>query len=174
MNALKSPLHENHPLPDGSLPWYHYRWPWVLMLVPFAAVLFGIFMVVTALYYPDDVVVDTYYRDGQAINQLRALDDTARDLGINATLTIGTLQSRLQFAGTEEPELTLFLYHVTDSDADRSFLFQPSNDGTYATDDNSLAALLTSRGVWYLELRGADNDWRLRQRIETPVENVSF
>jgi hypothetical protein len=174
MNALKSPLHEKLLLPDGSLPWYHYRWPWVLMLVPFAAVLFGIFMLVTALYYPDDVVVDTYYRDGQAINQLRALDEAARALGIEATLTIGAAQSRLQFAGTEEPELTLFLYHVTDSNADRSFLFLPDSGNIYVSDDSSLAALLTSPGVWYLELRGADNDWRLRQRIASPAGSVSF
>lgn len=156
------------------LPWYHYRWPWVLMLVPFAAVLFGIFMFVTALYYPDDVVVDTYYRDGQAINQLRALDDAARALGIAATLQIDTQGSRLLLRGTDEPELHLFLYHVTDSNADRSFLFSLRATGEYVAADDSLAQLLATRGVWYLELRGADNDWRLRQRIQTPADTVSF
>jgi len=111
----------NSPL--SSLPWYHYRWPWVLMLVPFAAVLFGIFMFVTALYYPDDVVVDTYYRDGQAINQLRALDDAAAAMGIAATVTADAQGARLQLRGTDEPQLQLFLYHVTDSNADRTFPF---------------------------------------------------
>lgn len=156
------------------LPWYHYRWPWVLMLVPFAAVLFGIFMFMTALYYPDDVVADTYYRDGQAINQLRALDDTAHALGIQATLSLDSARTTVQFSGTEEHELTLFVYHVTDSNADRSFLFLPTSAGVFAVDDDALAILLAERGVWYLELRGADNDWRLRQRIETPVDTVSF
>jgi hypothetical protein len=174
MSTVNRPLQDPQlPLAD-NLPWYHYRWPWVLMLVPFAAVLFGIFMFVTALYYPDDVVVDTYYRDGQAINQLRALDEAARSLGIEATLVVDSSQTRLLLSGTEEPELHLFLYHVTDSNADRSFLYQPAEAGVFANTEESLAPLLGERGVWYLELRGADNDWRLRKRIETPVTTVSF
>jgi hypothetical protein len=174
MSTVNRPLHDPQPPLADNLPWYHYRWPWVLMLVPFAAVLFGIFMFVTALYYPDDVVVDTYYRDGQAINQLRALDDAAHSLGIGAALEINTTDTRLLLSGTEEPELHLFLYHVTDSNADRSFLFMPDQPGEFVSADSSLAPLLASRGVWYLELRGADNDWRLRKRIETPVTSVSF
>jgi hypothetical protein len=174
MSTVKGPLHDPQLRLPVSLPWYHYRWPWVLMLVPFAAVLFGIFMFVTALYYPDDVVVDTYYRDGQAINQLRALDEAARGLGIEATLLVDSSQTRLLLSGTEEPELHLFLYHVTDSNADRSFLFQPAGAGVFANTQETLAPLLGARGVWYLELRGADNDWRLRRRIETPVTTVSF
>lgn len=166
MNTAKPPLQ--------TLPWYHYRWPWVLMLVPFAAVLFGIFMFVTALYYPDDVVVDTYYRDGQAINQLRALDDAAHALGVTATLQFDAQGARLLLNGTEEPQLHLFLYHVTDSNADRSFLFQAAGAGQYVASDATLATLLSGRGVWYLELRGADNDWRLRQRIVSPVQEVVF
>lgn len=160
--------------PHGAWPWYRHRWPWVLMLVPFAAVLFGVFMAVTALYFPDDVVVDTYYRDGQAINQLRALDDAARALGITAVLALEDAGARLQLEGTQESVLQLFLFHVTDSHADRVFLFQPQGGSRFENPDPALAGLLRNEGVWYLELRGADNDWRLRQRIVTPVESVRF
>jgi hypothetical protein len=160
--------------PDTQTHWYRHRWPWVLMLVPFAAVLFGVFMFVTALYYPDDVVVDTYYRDGQAINQLRALDDAARALGISASLELDAQGARLTLAGTQEPLLQLFLFHVTDSQADRVFLFQPEGGAVFQNPDATLARLLGAEGVWYLELRGADNDWRLRQRVVTPAEMVRF
>ena len=34
-------------------------WPIALFSIPFAAVLFGIVMITTAVYFPDDVVVDT-------------------------------------------------------------------------------------------------------------------
>ena len=144
---------------------------WYLIL---AAVLFGIFMFVTALYYPDDVVVDTYYRDGQAINQLRALDEAARALGISASLELDAQGARLTLAGTQEPLLQLFLFHVTDSQADRVFLFQPEGGAVFQNPDATLARLLGAEGVWYLELRGADNDWRLRQRVVTPAEMVRF
>lgn len=160
--------------PDTQTHWYRHRWPWVLMLVPFAAVLFGVFMFVTALYYPDDVVVDTYYRDGQAINQLRALDDAARALGISASLELDAQGARLTLAGTQEPLLQLFLFQVTDSQADRVFLFQPEGGAVFQNPDATLARLLGAEGVWYLELRGADNDWRLRQRVVTPAEMVRF
>lgn len=158
-----------------ALPWYHYRWPWVLMLVPFAAVLFGIFMVTTALIYPDDVVVDTYYKDGQGINQLRDLDEAALALNINATLSVGNDlgQSHIQLTGTAEPYLQLSLFHVTDSkqDLDLRFIAQ---DGEFVSNHDSLRSLFAERGVWYLELRGADNDWRLRQRIVTPLTTLEF
>jgi len=173
MNTRPGTMQTGAPL-QTVRPWYHHRWPWVLMLVPFAAVLFGIFMFVTALYYPDDVVVDTYYRDGQAINQLRALDDTARSLGIAASLRLDAAAASLQLEGTQEPTLQLFLFHVTDSHADRTFLFQSQGGALFQNPDPALAQLLGSEGVWYLELRGADNDWRLRQRVVTPVQTVRF
>lgn len=173
MNSRADTL-QAHVQSRSALPWYRHRWPWVLMLVPFAAVLFGVFMFVTALYYPDDVVVDTYYRDGQAINQLRALDDAARALGISASLALDADGARLQLTGTQEPLLQLFLFHVTDSQADQAFMLQSQGGSLFHNPDPALAQRLGSEGVWYLELRGADNDWRLRQRVVTPVETVRF
>ncbi len=159
---------------DTILPWYHYRWPWVLMLVPFAAVLFGIFMITTALVYPDDVVVDTYYKDGQGINQLRDLDEAALALHISATLQVnddGT--SRIRLSGSDEAYLQLSLFHVTDSNQDLVLRFD-AVDGEFVSAHDSLQTLFAQRGVWYLELRGVDNDWRLRRRIETPISSLEF
>ncbi len=156
--------------------WYQHRWPWVLMSIPFAAVLFGIFMVVTAMRYPDDVVADTYYRDGQGINQLRALDEMAHTLGLSASLISPAANGRSQLLlrGGEEPVLQLFLYHVTDSNADRRFLFSPRAAGVYESEDSTLPTLLAERGVWYLELRGEQDNWRLRKRVETPFTTLEF
>ncbi|MDO9319248.1 MAG: FixH family protein [Gammaproteobacteria bacterium] len=165
---------------DPRPHWYQHRWPWVLMSIPFAAVLFGIFMVVTALRYPDDVVADTYYRDGQGINQLRALDEMAHTLGLSASLISSAEDGRSQLllGGGEEAVLQLFLYHVTDSSADRRYLFSPRAqgvyEGIYESDDGTLPALLAQRGVWYLELRGEQDNWRLRKRVETPFTRLEF
>ncbi len=165
---------------DPRPHWYQHGWPWVLMSIPFAAVLFGIFMVVTALRYPDDVVADTYYRDGQGINQLRALDEMAHTLGLSASLISSTADGRSQLllSGGEEAVLQLFLYHVTDSGADRRYLFSPkaqgSDEGIYESEDTTLPVLLAQRGVWYLELRGEQDNWRLRKRMETPIARLEF
>jgi hypothetical protein len=146
------------------------------MSIPFAAVLFGIFMVVTALRYPDDVVADTYYRDGQGINQLRALDEMAHTLGLSASLISSTEDGRSQLllSGDEEAVLQLFLYHVTDSGADRRYLFLPRTQGVYESADTTLPVLLAQQGVWYLELRGEQDNWRLRKRVETPTARLEF
>lgn len=156
--------------------WYYHPWPWVLMTVPFAAVLFGILMVSTAMLYPDDVVVDTYYRDGQGINQLRALDEMAIALGVKATLELNVDGQApiIELTGSDEPYLTLALFHVTDSAQDRTLRFTALSDTRFVGDEPMLHTLLSQRGVWYVELRGADNDWRLRRRIQTPLERLEF
>ena len=156
--------------------WYRHRWPWVLIAVPFASVLFGMVMIGTANLYTDDVVVDTYYKDGQAINQLLELDHTAQALGLQASLHHDSRSgdTTIGLRGTQEQWLQLSVYHVTDSAQDFSVQLQPNGEGSYSSRDSRLAALFSSRGIWYLELRGVDNDWRLRQRIETPIETLEL
>jgi uncharacterized protein len=156
--------------------WYYHRWPWALMLIPFAAVIFGIFMVTTALYFPDDVVVDTYYKDGKAINQIIALDEAAKLRGLQATLSAEPTADRfvINLNTDTETVLHLFAYHVTDSSADREFLFLPDTDNSYSIQSAEIARILSSTGVWYLELRGDNNDWRLRTRALTPVSSLEF
>ncbi|MDT8429680.1 MAG: FixH family protein [Pseudomonadales bacterium] len=168
--------------------WYRQRWPWVLMLVPFAAVLFGMVMVGTAVFFPDDVVVDTYYKQGQGINRLLALDDRATALGLRAelraelhaqqgetVLSLSAAQGNLA-----ETALQLSVFHVTDSNADREFQLLPlaGNKNRFVSTDAALHTILHTDGVWYLELRGSeqsDNDtWRLRKRIQTPLPIVEF
>ncbi len=156
--------------------WYRHRWPWVLMSVPFAAVLFGGVMIGSATRYPDDVVVDTYYRDGQGINQLQDLDRAAQALGLRASLYNESAAGRavLTLAGKDEPAVVLSLFHVTDSAQDRVIPLAREGTGRYSSTDESLQRLFSEKGVWYLELRGTDNTWRLRRRVETPLSGLEF
>jgi len=146
------------------------------MTIPFAAVLFGIVMFSTAIFYPDDVVVDTYYKDGQGINQLRALDEMAVALDINASLLLDSdgQTSTIFLSGSDEPYLSLELFHVSDSAQDLSLRFDAKSNTEFVADETVLRTLFSQRGVWYIELRGADNDWRLRRRIVTPLARLDF
>lgn len=157
-------------------PWYRHRWPWVLMAVPFASVLFGIVMISTATLYPDDVVIDTYYKDGQAINQLLELDHTAQALGLQATLRHDrtTAETHIRLHGTDEQWLQMSVFHVTDSAQDFTVRFQMQGPGDFISTDANLSCLFSTHGIWYVELRGVDGDWRLRQRIETPLESLEL
>ena len=185
---------------DSSLPttgetlvsdhWYLHFWPWVLITIPFSAVLFGILMVVMVASYPDDLVVDNYYKDGMAINQILTLDKNAAKSGITARM-IDQENDALKFlvSNANDSALVLNLFHVTDSELDTSVLLYPRENGVYSTmpsDGGDVAKslhsdkpkvikkVLSSTGIWYIELNGVDEPWRLRARLITPVATLTM
>ena len=173
----------------GADHWYLHFWPWVLICIPFSAVLFGILMVTMVASYPDDLVVDDYYKDGMAINQIRTLDKTALKMGVTAKM-IKSEEGSLQFLveNANDSALVLNLYHVTDSELDTSVILYPQDNGVYApdtltegadpsentTEQQMISQILSSTGIWYLELNGADEPWRLRARVITPITSLSM
>jgi len=188
MTMTDSLTHRPNSLPDADLkPWYRYTWPWVLMTIPFAAVLFGILMIYMVTRYPDDLMVDNYYKEGMAINQSLAMDTQAHDLGVEAVLLQSDPgQIRFSINGVTDSVVVLELFHVTDRDLDRVLVLYPepepepeievtgSNTMTYSAPDEDLAQLLRTPGIWYIQLSGADDQWRLRQRIQTPVQQLAL
>jgi len=144
-------------------------WPVILFSIPFSAVLFGIFMISTTLYFPDDLVVDNYYKDGMAINELLAQDEFAKALSIEVSLNSLT-ENRLELsiAGARDSAIAMSLFHVTDQSLDISFTLVPEEGYLYSVDSPDLN-VLGQKGVWYIELKGADSAWRVKQRIETPI-----
>jgi len=155
--------------------WYLHFWPWVLVLIPFSAVLFGILMIVVVYTYPDDLVVDDYYKDGMAINKIITLDKNAARMGVTADW-IGGNANVLSFrvANANDSALVLNLFHVTDSDLDLSLVLYPEDDGLYSVDSALAIQILSSTGIWYVELNGVDESWRLRARIVTPISELGM
>lgn len=162
-----SPLINDH--------WYQHFWPWVLILIPFSAVLFGILMIVMVSSYPDDLVVDDYYKDGMAINQIITLDKNAVRMGVTAKL-IGHSGDvlRFQVENANDSALVLNLFHVTDSEKDLSLVLYPQDDDEYSATSDEATRVFASTGIWYVELNGADEPWRLRARVITPVTKLEM
>ena len=167
-------------LPDSDmLPWYRYTWPWVLIAIPFAAVLFGILMIYMVTLYPDDLMVDNYYKEGMAINQSLAMDAAAQALNVEAVL-LKVDAEQIQFAvqGVTDSVVVLELFHVTNQALDQKWLLYPepdaleSNTLIYTAISEGIEVPLSMQGVWYLQLSGADDHWRLRERIKTPVQQL--
>jgi uncharacterized protein len=174
---------------QDTKPWYKHRWPWILIAIPAVSVVLGIILIVTAINNPAILVVDNYYAEGRGINRSMALDDAAVSRGLSAQLTVQDTLINLQLGGDNAPyrseeALSLFVYHVTDNTLDQTFIFAPDSDpvladqGFYepvsAEDVTALQTLLAQNTSWYLEIRGVDNNWRLRQRITTPLQEVRF
>jgi len=167
-------------LPDSDmLPWYRYTWPWVLIAIPFAAVLFGILMIYMVTRYPDDLMVDNYYKEGMAINQSLAMDAAAQALNVEASL-LKLESGQIQFAirGVTDSVVVLELFHVVDHGRDQTWILYPepgvpeSHTVIYSSHDKGFEALISGQGIWYLQLTGADDHWRLRERIKTPVQQL--
>lgn len=149
--------------------WYRQTWPWVLILIPFTAVLFGILMISVALRYPDDLVIDNYYQEGKAINLQMEMDTSATRMGIAAKAVIRAGKPfEFDINNAADSVVLLRLFHVTDKEKDISIALYPEDQGRYTSKDPVPAVLMT-KGVWYVALEGVDDRWRLRQRITTPV-----
>src|SRR5690554_2341979 len=165
-------LHTHH---SDTKPWYQHRWPWILIAMPVVSVFLGVILITTALRNPAILVVDNYYAEGRGINQSLSMDHAADALGLQARLVLTgdglTLQlTSTQAKGVTEEALRLYIYHATHEERDQEFLLVPaSQEGHYEIANpaaaTSIHTLLVSQGSWYLELRGADNEWRLRKRV---------
>lgn len=168
--------------------WYKHRWPWILMAIPACSVVLGIVLITLAIRNPAILVVDNYYAEGRGINQSLELDDIAAQRNIQASVQISAERVQLQLSANNSPlnedGLSLYVYHVTDNTRDRTFVLAPafhpafSGQGVYepatAEDTRELREIMSSNTSWYFELRGADNDWRLRQRVTTPQQEFMF
>ena len=149
-------------------------WPVLLIAIPFAAVIFGIFMVTVALWFPDDLVVDDYYKDGMAINQNIDKQLLATELGVKASLVLLSPERVVfKIENLIDNTVQLALRHVTDSDRDQVIMLQAGATNEYAADGQTLG-MLNDKGVWYLELSGQDERWKVGRRIETPVADLEI
>lgn len=152
--------------------WYQNPWVWLLIGIPLSSILFGVVMIVSATVYPDDVVVDDYYKEGMAINQRIDMDEAASRRKLEATGQFDKGRVSFEIEGAIDSAIVLSIFHVTDRNLDREVLLLPEFGGRYAADQVDLP--LDEPGVWYIELAGVDDGWRLRRRVEAPVSTVEL
>jgi hypothetical protein len=143
-----------------SKPWYQQPLVWMLIGIPFSAVVMGLLTAYLAVESSTGLVVDDYYEKGKAINLDLARDTAAKNYQLSCELDINfskrVLQARLHTGNLPaRPEtLKLGLYHATRKGFDEVLTLTPTADGTYQA---SIPPLVP--GHWYLEL--SDGDWRL-------------
>ncbi|MCK2147912.1 FixH family protein [Marinobacter alexandrii] len=151
-------------------PWYRQPWFWFLTIFPLAAIVWCITMIIVALNLDDTMVTDDYSKEGRGINLQIARDQKAADLGMVAELAFDQRTIALDLTTAEGPAefpyLILNLFHPTLADRDRTVQFQKVGTGQYR--GNILEDL---NGRWYYDLRGPENDWRLKGEAWLPAEN---
>ncbi len=142
-------------------PWYAQRWPWLLMLGPFLVVVAGSYTIWLAFTKQDALVVDDYYKQGQAINQDLRRDRAASQLALTADLRYDASAGKLlgDVSSHEAPYTgTLFvsLVHSTLPEKDIKLIVHPDTKGAF-----SVALPLLGEARWRVIIENEMRDWRL-------------
>lgn len=150
-------------------PWYRQPWLLFLLIFPGAAIVWCTIAITVALNSQNSMVTDDYSKEGRGINMEIARDETAKDLGLSAELAFEDRQINLSVDSTngqaDYPYLILNLFHPTIAERDRTVQFRAVGEGEYVADLNQ-----PIEGRWYFDLRGPDNDWRLKGESNLPSD----
>ncbi|MGY5449359.1 FixH family protein [Agarivorans sp. MS3-6] len=150
--------------------WYKQFWPWFLIALPMAAVVASLFTFYIAATTNNDMVVESYYKKGKAINADLSLVETAKSLGITASLAQseqGLVLSMALPKGAENQPLKIELAHKTLAKNDRSYVVTADAKGLYRFGDD-----LNENGRWFIRISPMDGSWRLQEDLQLPLYNV--
>ena len=154
---------------DRPTPWYRQFWPWMLIALPASAVIASFVSLYFAVHDPDGLVVDDYYKQGLAINQVLARDRAAAKMGLRAGGRLDVAEHRvyldlqsLQPVGTAP--LTIRLLHATRAHHDQTV--QLHYDPSHQRYVGALRDLVP--GYWDISLEPGGELWRLTGRLRIP------
>jgi hypothetical protein len=148
--------------------WKQEPMVWLLIGIPFSAVVMGVVIITLAIQSFSGLVVDDYYKKGKQINRVLARDQLAYELGLAAGLSLeaaGKVEIRfdpgVQFIPGEMIELKLI--HATMPGLDQELELRK-------TDTHLLRGelKLPGEGRWNLFLQ--TEDWRLTGSLQYPEQ----
>ena len=157
---------------EQNKPWYKYPLVWMMIVIPFTAVIMGVVMIWLAIDTDDGLVADDYYKQGLEINQNIDREVKAAELGLSAVVDFDNsarlikLELEKGLLPVYPKVLQLHLQHATRANSD----IYVSLDRGIA--DNYIGNLKQSisEGIWYFEL--ADDDWKLNARTNIRANNI--
>lgn len=156
--------------PNRSLnPWYKEPWTWLLMLMPFLAVVGGSITMWLAVTTFDGLVADDYYKQGLAINQTLARANAAMALGLTAQVSFSADEVAVALAvkpgAALPPKLLVTLAHPTKGGLDQQLLLE-GQGGNYR--GKVQAALISAH--WKVLLEDESHIWRLSGTAHLPAQ----
>jgi len=161
----------------NNKPWYRFPLVWLLVAIPFSAVIMGVIMIWLAVDTDDGLVADDYYKQGLEINRVIKRDKKSAELGLGAIIEFdnSTRIIKMSFDKgllADYPEkLPLHLQHATRENSDVAVELGHGLDSQYI---GYLSQPIT-QGMWYFEVSGttvADEGWKLNARAHVRTTNV--
>lgn len=164
-------------LTPPSKHWHQYPLVWMMISIPFSAVIMGVVMMWLAVDTDDGLVADDYYKQGLEINRVLSRDKNAAELGLSAIIEfdnsarIMTVKFEKGLLASFPDKLPLQLQHATRANSDITVWLDHGIDDQYIGHaDQSI-----SEGVWYFQISGKatdDTDWRISARTVVHVNNI--
>ena len=151
--------------------WKTQPYVWMLILIPFSAVVVGMIMLTLAIQSDTGLVVDDYYKKGKQINQVLARDQAASAMGLSAALNFdidnGTVEVSLKANSTliTNEQISLGLFHATIPDIDQTVVLKANDQQVYSATLDQLGD-----GRWHVHL--STNTWRLTGSLYVPGGNT--
>ena len=144
--------------------WYREPLVWLVIMIPFAAVVMGAVMLTLAVSTFDGLVTDDYYQKGLQINRSLERDALAASYELTGEVALGapgqavevSLAGNAQFRAPEIVNLRLI--HATRSGLDRNLVLRRVATGRYVASGPRLEP-----GNWYLQVDAGG--WRLTARL---------
>ncbi len=158
-------------------PWHSYPLVWMMISIPFSAVIMGVVMIWLAIDTDDGLVADDYYKQGLAINDVITLDKKASELNLSAVIQFESSSKviNVQFDKgllTDYPVLLqLNFQHATRANSDISITLNHGMGDQYI----GYLDKAISEGVWYFEVINsgmAEESWKLNARSYVRSDNV--
>ena len=151
-------------------PWYHEPFVWLLVVLPFTAVVGSFVSLALAVHSDDGLVEDDYYRQGMAINRMLDRDKAAAAEGLTGTVELDAAQHELRVRLTARQAMALpdniqlKMRHATRASFDRSLILPRQADGSYRAPLPEFVP-----GHWDVQLTA--QDWRLTGSLFMPGDN---
>lgn len=151
-------------------PWYAQLWPWLLMSGPFLVVIAASVSAWLAFTRPDAMVVDDYYKAGNAINQDIHRDTAATNLGLSFSAVYDAAKGRVtgslySFGNPLAAPIVIRLAHATQPEKDKLIVAKTDRQGNFNVDLPFL-----DRGRWEVTIENQKRDWRLTGTWKWPQE----
>ncbi len=153
-------------------PWHKHPLVWMMISIPFSAVIMGVVMIWLAVDTDDGLVADDYYKQGLAINSDISRDKKSAELGLSAIIEFDNsakvINVRLDkgLLQTMPEILPLHIQHATRANSDIQVTLNHGMNDQYI----GYLKQPLSEGIWYFEL--ADQDWKIKVRSRVQEHNI--
>ena len=158
-------------------PWHSYPLVWMMIAIPFSAVVMGVIMIWLAVDTDDGLVADDYYKKGLAINDVISLDKKATELQLNAIIEFASSSKVINvrfdkgLLDSYPDTLKLNFQHATRANSDVAVKLSHGIEDRYI----GYIDRVISEGVWYFEVTNkgsSDEPWKLNTRSHVQSDNV--